>query len=100
MIDIVDGEAWAALQRQAGQRSGGGRMKQETKDIAALMRDGVAVDRAMKNAFHDAVRLYRAHRLPLVMAEDGKPVHVSPFDIHLPEDDDPAMPRRVTHGTG
>jgi hypothetical protein len=31
------------------------------------------------------------------MAEDGKPVHVSPFDIHLPEDD-PSMPVRVTNG--
>ncbi|HVG43687.1 MAG TPA: hypothetical protein VM890_03125 [Longimicrobium sp.] len=73
-------------------------MKHETKDIAALMRDGTAVDRAMKNAFHDAVRLYRAQGIPLVMAEGGKPVHVSPFDIHLPEDDDPSMPRRVTNG--
>ena len=58
------------------------------KDIAALMRDGTAVDQAVKNAFYDAVRLYRAKRIPLVMAEDGKPVHVSPFDIHLPEDDE------------
>jgi len=59
------------------------------KDVAALMREGTAVDRAVKNAFHDAVRLHRARRTPLVMAEDGKPVHVSPFDIHLPEDDEP-----------
>jgi hypothetical protein len=58
------------------------------------------VDRAVTNAFYDAVRLYRAHGRALVMAEDGKPVHVSPFDIHLPEDDDPAMPRRVTNGAG
>jgi hypothetical protein len=73
-------------------------MKHATSDVAELMRDGTAVDRAMKDAFYDAVRLYRAQRIPLVMAEGGEPVHVSPFDIHLPEDDDPAMPRRVTNG--
>ena len=74
-------------------------MKQpEPKDIAALMREGTAVDRAVRNAFHDAVRLYRARGIPMVMAEGGKSVHVSPFDIHLPEDDDPAMPKRVTNG--
>jgi hypothetical protein len=74
-------------------------MKRQPKDVGALMLDGTAVDRAVTNAFHDAVRLYRAHGHPLVMAKDGKPVHVSPFDIHLPEDDDPAMPKRVTNGT-
>jgi hypothetical protein len=73
-------------------------MSHPPNDIPQLMRDGAAVDRAVTNAFHDAVRLYRAHGRPLVMAEDGKPVHVSPFDIHLPEDDDPGMPRRVTNG--
>ena len=33
------------------------------------------------------------------MRKGSEIVRVSPFGIHLPEDDDPSMPKRVTNGT-
>lgn len=40
----------------------------------------------------------RLYNLPMDVSKDGKVVYVSPFDIHLPEDDNPEMPKRVTNG--
>jgi hypothetical protein len=57
------------------------------KDIGALMREGTAVDRAVKLAFHDAVRRHRQANVPVVMRENGQVVLVSPFDVPLPEDE-------------
>ncbi|HKP75607.1 MAG TPA: hypothetical protein VJT67_08695 [Longimicrobiaceae bacterium] len=74
-------------------------MKPPESKIATAWRDNDAIERALEAAFHDAVRQSRIYNLPVDMRKDGKVVYVSPFDIHLPEDDDPAMPKRVTTGT-
>jgi hypothetical protein len=59
-------------------------------------RDGTAIDHAMAQAFHAAVRRHRAANVPMAMWENGEVREVSPFDIPLP--DDPAEPpkRRAT----
>ena len=48
---------------------------------------GKRLDRAMQQAFWDAVRLHRLHRIPLVVWRDGGIREVDPFTIELPEDD-------------
>jgi hypothetical protein len=45
-------------------------------DIAAIMRDGRAVDRAMIMAGVRAIRAHRAAGVPLVIMRDGKIVDV------------------------
>jgi hypothetical protein len=60
---------------------------------------GVGDERALEKAFQEAVRQHRIYNLPIAMRKGTEIVRVSPFDIHLPEDDDPAMPKRVTNGT-
>jgi hypothetical protein len=75
-------------------------MKPSEKTIADAWRDDAAIERGLEAAFQDAVRQSRIYNLPVDVRKDGKIAFVSPFDIHLPEDDDPAMPRRVTNGAG
>lgn len=73
-------------------------MSSPENKIAAVWRDDAAIERGLEAAFQDAVRQSRIYNLPVDVLKEGKIVFVSPFDIHLPEDDDPAMPRRVTNG--
>jgi hypothetical protein len=64
----------------------------DSQDFRQKWRDGKAIDRVMDLAFQDAVRRHRAANVPMAMWEDGEVVHVSPFDIPLP--DDPEEPPR------
>jgi hypothetical protein len=73
-------------------------MNSPENKVATAWRDDAAIERGLEAAFQDAVRQSRIYNLPMDVRKDGKIVYVSPFDIHLPEDDDPAMPRRVTNG--
>lgn len=75
-------------------------MKSTDNKVATAWRDDAAIERGLEAAFQDAVRQSRIYNLPVDVRKGGKVVYVSPFDIHLPEDDDPAMPKRVTNGTG
>ena len=54
------------------------------RDVAALMQDGAAVDRAVRNAFAAAVRRHREAGVDMAMWENGAVKMVSPFDIPLP----------------
>jgi len=75
-------------------------MKAPGIDISTTSRDNAVYERALESAFQEAVRQHRIYNLPVAMRKGREIVRVSPFDIHLPEDDDPAMPRRVTNGAG
>ena len=75
------------------------RLPPENK-IASVWRDNAVYERALESAFQDAVRQSRIYNLPVDVWKEGKIAFVSPFDIHLPEDDDPSMPRRVANGKG
>jgi hypothetical protein len=73
-------------------------MKPSEHDVPAAWRDNAVYERALESAFQEAVRQHRIYNLPVAMRKGREIVRVSPFDIHLPEDDDPSMPRRVTNG--
>jgi len=75
-------------------------MKPSENDVPAAWRDNAVYERALESAFQEAVRQHRIYNLPVAMRKGREIVRVSPFDIHLPEDDDPSMPRRVTNGNG
>lgn len=90
---IVDGDAWTRIKRQAG-----GKHEAMPERVASCNDDAV-YERALENAFQDAVRQHRIYNLPIAMRKGKEIVRVSPFEIHLPEDDDPATPKRVTNGT-
>ena len=74
-------------------------MSEPRKDVEALLWEGVVAEEALELAFQDAVRQHRMFNLPVAVRKGGPFVRLSPFDIHLPEDDDPTFPRRVPHGT-
>ena len=59
------------------------------RDISAILEDGTAIERAARAAFADAVRLHRQANVPMVGWENGRVVHVSPFDITLPDEEEP-----------
>ena len=73
-------------------------MMRSRRDVAALMKDGAAVDRAMEAGFADAVRRHREAGVPMAMWEDGVVKMVSPFDIPLPGEDSAEVPRRHVQG--
>jgi hypothetical protein len=60
--------------------------RRSTKDITAIFRDGKAIDEALKQAFHEAVREHRRYGAPMVFWENGKVVKVAADQIPLPED--------------
>jgi hypothetical protein len=68
------------------------------RDVATLMADGTAVDRAMEAAFADAVRRHREAGVPMAMWEDGAVRMVSPFDILLPGEEPGEVPKRHVQG--
>lgn len=59
------------------------------RDPAEVLRDGVAIDRAIVRAHRDVVLRHRKLGLPLVIWRDGKVVEVSADSIDLPSDDAP-----------
>lgn len=67
-------------------------------DVPAVWRDNAVYERALESAFQEAVRQHRIYNLPIAVRKGREVVRVSPFDIHLPEDDDPSMPKRGTNG--
>jgi plasmid stabilization system protein ParE len=66
--------------------------------VPAVLSDDAVYERALESAFQEAVRQHRIYNLPIAVRKGREIVRVSPFDIHLPEDDDPSMPKRVTNG--
>jgi hypothetical protein len=70
-------------------------MSSERKDIGAILREGKVAEEALELAFQDAVRQHRMYNLPVAVRKGGEIVRVSPFEIHLPEDDDPTFPKFV-----
>jgi hypothetical protein len=68
-------------------------MHRSTKDIAATLRDGTAIDRAIEEAGYAVVRRHRQLGIPLVIWRDGRVVEVSPESVRIPDDDVPG--RRV-----
>lgn len=66
-----------------------------TKDIAAILRDGTAIDQAIERAGYAVVRRHRQLALPLVLWQDGRVVEVPPDSVPIPDDDTPPSMERA-----
>lgn len=55
-----------------------------SRDIAAIIRDGRAIDRAIVAARRDVILHHRRMGAPLVIWRDGKVVEVDPETAELP----------------
>ncbi len=62
-------------------------MIQRKRDVAAMFRDGDAIDRAIVAAHRRVILHHRQLGLPLVIWRDGKVVEVPPESVELPGDD-------------
>lgn len=54
------------------------------KDIAAIFREGVLIDRALEAATREAIRQHKQAGQPMVVWRDGKVVHISPEEMEAP----------------
>lgn len=62
--------------------------RQAAADIPAIIRDRRLIDQAFADAFADAVHRHRAEGVPMVLWENGAVVHVDPFEVRLPGEED------------
>lgn len=69
-------------------------MRSIRKDIAAIVRDGTAMNEAIVSAQQRVVRRHRQLGLPLVVWQNGRVVEISAWSVTLPEDD-PATIERI-----
>lgn len=58
------------------------------RDIAAIILDGTAIDRAMAAAHRRVLEHHRQLGIPLVIWRGGKVVEVAPESVNLPPDPD------------
>ena len=58
----------------------------EPNRVAELMRDGKAIQEAMRQAVHDTVRQHKLLGRPIVIWRDGKVVWVPPEEIELADE--------------
>lgn len=63
-----------------------------TQEIAQILRDGDAIDKAFAAAYRETVLRHRRHGVPLVVWQDGRVVEISADDVELsPEPADVAV---------
>lgn len=62
--------------------------REPSKDIASILEEGSAIDRAIVAARRRVVLRHRQAGIPLVLWRDGKVVEVPPESVELPLDDD------------
>jgi len=73
-------------------------ISRSTKDIAAIVRDGAAIDRAIELAGYRVVRRHRQLGVPLVIWRDGRVVEVPAESVRIPDDDSPGSQKGVVRG--
>jgi hypothetical protein len=62
--------------------------QKSTEEIARILRDSAAIDRAFVTSYRRTVLRHRHLRAPLVVWKDGRVVEVSAYDVELPPGDD------------
>lgn len=62
-----------------------------SRDIAAIIRDGTAIDRAIIAARRRVIQHHRQLGVPLMIWRDGQVVEVDPESVELPGDDSTGM---------
>ena len=63
-----------------------------TKDIATIVRNGTAIDRAIETAGYRVVRRHRQLGVPLVIWRDGRVDEISADSVVLPDEQTPESP--------
>jgi hypothetical protein len=64
------------------------------KDIAAIVRDGAAIDRAIETARRRVMRRHRQLGIPLAIWQEGRVVEISPENIATLEQGEPEAKNR------
>ncbi len=67
--------------------------RESSRDPAAVLRDGEAIDRAILAAHRRVVLRHRQMGVPLVIWRDGKVVEVAAEDVDLPHDGEHDTPQ-------
>lgn len=62
-----------------------------SKDVAAIVRDGTAIDRAIERARRRVMRRHRQLGIPLAIWHEGRVVEVPPESIAALEQEDPGV---------
>lgn len=57
-----------------------------SQDIASIIRDGTAIDRAIVAARRRVIERHRQLGVPLAIWRDGQVVEVAPDSVELPDD--------------
>ena len=65
-----------------------------SKDIAAIVRDGTAIDRAIETARRRVMRRHRQLGIPLAIWQEGRVVEIPPESIATLEQDEPGTTTR------
>ncbi len=60
--------------------------RRPSREIASIIREGTAIDRAIVAARRRVIRRHRQLGVPLVIWRDGQVVEVSPESVELPAD--------------
>jgi len=58
-----------------------------SRDIAAIVRDGTAIDRAIERAQRRVMQRHRQLGIPLVIWQHGRVVEIPPENMAIPEDE-------------
>lgn len=67
-----------------------------SKDIAAIVRDGTAIDRAIETARRRVMQRHRQLGLPLAIWQQGRVVEIPPESIATLEQDEPGTTDRTS----
>lgn len=59
--------------------------KQKLRTIDEIMKDGTAIDRALRQGFRQALRAHKKSGTPIVACRNGKVVWIPPEKIVVPE---------------
>jgi hypothetical protein len=50
-------------------------------DIERVFREHIVIERALQEAYIDAIDNHIRHGVPMVFCEDGKVIHIQPADL-------------------
>src|SRR5690606_10929693 len=88
-MEVRDASTWRRIIGEGGMsdvRESPERGYEARSGRAETTIEGDLLDRAMTRGLYAAVRLHRAHGVPLVTWEDGAVRQVDPWSVRLPED--------------
>lgn len=67
----------------------------DSRDIGTIFDEGTAIDEAMRKGWYRAVRRHRRLNIPLLVSKAGQIVELDPFQVELPDQDEPVRDRNT-----